>query len=362
MHLFTDISSHGYGHLAISAPVLNALARLQPDLRLTVRTGLPLDFLKTRIQAPFTHLPEATDFGFMMRDATCVDLEASARAYQAAHADRPARLAAEARLLDSLRPDLVLSNISDLPLAGAALAGIPSAALCSLNWADLFAHFFGHLAWAAPIHHDLLSAYQSVRCFLRCTPAMAMPALPRQCAIPPIAALGRRHPLPEPDSRYVLVAMGGIAHRLPIETWPRQPGLRWIVPAAWGCVHPDAITQESLGLGFTDLLCSIDAVLTKPGYGTFTEAACHGTPVLYQRRADWPEQDALIDWLHQHGRAYCVEEEAVRTGHLSDALSALRAQTAPARPIADGADIAASMLLDLAHPGRSTVSPARAAG
>ena len=41
MHLFVDISSHGFGHLAITAPVLNALGKLQPDLQLTVRSGLP---------------------------------------------------------------------------------------------------------------------------------------------------------------------------------------------------------------------------------------------------------------------------------------------------------------------------------
>jgi len=41
MHLFVDISSHGFGHLAITAPVLNAVAEIAPDLRLTVRSDLP---------------------------------------------------------------------------------------------------------------------------------------------------------------------------------------------------------------------------------------------------------------------------------------------------------------------------------
>jgi hypothetical protein len=76
----------------------------------------------------------------------------------------------------------------------------------------------------------------------------------------------------------ILIAMGGIAHRLPLEQWPRLPGVRWLVAADWHCQHPDAIAFESFGLNFTDLLCSVDAVITKPGYGTFTEAACNGTP------------------------------------------------------------------------------------
>jgi hypothetical protein len=47
-----------------------------------------------------------------------------------------------------------------------------------------------------------------------------------------------------------------------------------------------------------DLLRSVDAVIAKPGYGTFAEAACNATPLLYVRRQEWPEQDCLIEWLH----------------------------------------------------------------
>ena len=45
----------------------------------------------------------------------------------------------------------VLTNVAYLPLAGAAACGIPSYATCSLNWADLFAHYFGREPWAPPV-------------------------------------------------------------------------------------------------------------------------------------------------------------------------------------------------------------------
>lgn len=60
-HLFPDISAHGYGHLAQAAPVLNRLADLIPDLRLTLRCGLPESKLRQRIRAPFRHLSAASD-------------------------------------------------------------------------------------------------------------------------------------------------------------------------------------------------------------------------------------------------------------------------------------------------------------
>ncbi|KAB2921313.1 MAG: hypothetical protein F9K30_14695, partial [Dechloromonas sp.] len=144
MHLFVDISSHGFGHLAIAAPVLNALAEQVPGLRLTLRSGLPPAKLRQRIRPPFELLAGSSDFGYVMVDATHIDRAASAAAYRQAHAGWTQRVAAEAGFLADLQPDLVLTNVSYLPLAAAAQAGIPAASLCSLNWADLFAHFFAN--------------------------------------------------------------------------------------------------------------------------------------------------------------------------------------------------------------------------
>lgn len=345
-HLFVDISSHGFGHLAITAPVLNALAERCPDLRLTIRSKLPEGELRQRIRPAFTLLSAATDFGYVMRDALSIDRAASAAAYRQAHADWPGRVAAEADFLAGLAPDAVLANISYLPLAGAARTGIPAAALCSLNWADLFAHYYGHEPWAAPIHAEILAAYRSARIFLRTTPGMPMTALDNVVPVAPIAARGCRRDLAL-GARTVLVAMGGIAHRLPVEDWPRIRGVRWLLPAAWQCRHPDALACESLGLGFTDLLASVDAVITKPGYGTFTEAAANGTPVLYQRREDWPEQDCLIAWLARHGRSLEISASALRTGGFEDALTTLLAAAAPALPATTGNDEAATHLAAL---------------
>ena len=344
MHCFVDISSHGYGHLAITAPVLNAFSDFGPDFRLTVRSALPEAKLRQRIRVPFEWLPTASDFGYVMHDATRIDLPASAAAYRAAHRCWAQRVEDETLLLRQLQPDVVLTSVSYLPLAGARRAGIPAFALCSLNWADLFAHYFGSEDWAAAIHAEMLAAYRGAEAFLRVTPGMPMPAIENLEPIAPIATLGRRHDLGLGEARTVLIAMGGIAHRLPVENWPRLRGIRWLVPADWACHHPDALPWESFGLGFTDLLCSVDAVLTKPGYGTFTEAACNGTPVLYQRRDDWPEQACLIAWLATHGRSGEVTPEQIRKGNLADALAALWAQDVPPVPLPAGARQAAERI------------------
>jgi hypothetical protein len=57
MHLFVDIYSHGFGHLAITASVLSTLAEVRPDLRLTLRQ---------HIHSSFELIAEASDFGYVM--------------------------------------------------------------------------------------------------------------------------------------------------------------------------------------------------------------------------------------------------------------------------------------------------------
>ncbi|MDP2881833.1 MAG: hypothetical protein Q8N89_09650 [Azonexus sp.] len=348
MHLFVDISSHGFGHLAITAPVLNAIAKIAPNFRLTIRSALPGGKLQQRIKTPYTLIADTTDFGYVMIDATRVDFEASATAYRQAHENWSARVADEARFLSDLKPDIVLANVSYQPLAGAAQAGIPALSLCSLNWADLFDHYFGDQPWAQPIHTEMLAAYRSAQAFLRVTPGMAMDALDNVQTVGPIAALGTRRNLGLSGDKTILITMGGIAHRLPVENWPRQPGIRWLVPAAWHCRHPDAITSESFGLNFTDLLCSVDAVITKPGYGTFTEAACNGTPVIYQRRENWPEQDCLIDWLNENGRCFELGAAALECGQLAAALESVLGRSPSSIPETDGIAQAARAIIDYA--------------
>ncbi|UCV19189.1 glycosyltransferase family protein [Ferribacterium limneticum] len=348
MHLFVDISSHGFGHLAITAPVLSALARIAPNFRLTIRSALPSTKLQQRIKTPYTLIADTTDFGYVMIDATHIDLAASATAYRQAHADWPGRIANEARFLANLNPDLVLTNVSYLPLAGAAAASIPALSLCSLNWADLFDHYFGDQPWAKNIHAEMLTAYRSAQAFLRVTPGMAMDALTNVQTVGPIAALGTRRDLGLNRDKAILIAMGGIAHRLPVESWPRLNGIRWLVPAAWQCRHPDAIASESFGLNFTDLLCSVDAVITKPGYGTFTEAACNGTPVIYQRRENWPEQDCLIEWLKANGRCFEISAAQLEYGQLAAALENILAQSPSPLPETDGITQAARAIMDCA--------------
>jgi hypothetical protein len=347
-HLVVSISGHGFGHVAQTAPILNLLHERMPQLQITVRSQAPLAHLRSRIRVPFDYLPSEGDIGMVMHSALEVDAEKSCAAYQNFHANWSQRVAQEAQLLRELRADVVLSNVGYLPLAGAQQAGITNAALCSLNWLDIYRHYCGNDGIAGQMH----DCYSKADVFLRTTPGMDMGDLQNLVSVAPIAALGddRLTELDRllhlaPHEKLVLVSMGGIATRLPMNDWPAIAGVRWLVQADWNIARADTFALESIPLSFGDLLASCDALLCKPGYGSFVEAACGGTPVLYVGRPDWPESPALIEWLQQHGVCREVTREQLESGELGSALTELWSAPALTPPQPVGAEQVADWLL-----------------
>lgn len=327
--LLVYISGHGYGHVAQIAPVLNQLVQDQPHLALVVCSAVGESFLRSRIHVPFTYEPRCADFGMLMQSALEVDVAASVAAYLDFHAEWDAKVEDEAAWIAAQHADAVLSNVAYLPLAAAAALGLPALSMCSLNWADILRHYAAGPE-LAHVQQQMRHAYASARGFLRIEPAMEMPWLDCQ-AVGPVADMvqenraailqsiglqhGRQHKL-------VLVGMGGISTQVNPADFPLLPNVHWLLPQAWiqGVERADFHAQELLQMHFSNLLASSDLVLTKPGYGTFVEAACHGVPVLYVPRDGWPEQDCLISWLRMHGRCLHIDAGQLVSGDFAGSL------------------------------------------
>ncbi len=349
------VSAHGLGHLAQTAPLLNALGGRLGDFRLSVRSALSEAQLRARIRVPFVHEPDDGDVGAVMYSALEVDVDATLEAYRRFHRGWEPRLEAWTQALAEARPDLLIANVSYLALAAARRAGVTSVALCSLNWADIYRHFFARRAEAAAVIGTMRAAYDSAACFLRPAPSMPMRDLRRGRDIGPVAEMGRdrRRELNErlslaPVERLVIVAYGGTPFAMPLEHWPRLDGVHWVVPDECTPTRDDMVRFTTLNLPFLDLLRSADALIGKPGYGTFVEAACNGTAVLYTPRRDWPEEPALVDWLHEHGRAHAISAERLAHGEfadvLADALSAPPPTPVEPTGIDDACDVVAGLL------------------
>jgi hypothetical protein len=320
---------------------VNQLRALMPDLRVTVRAQFPAEQIKRRIFEPDAIEPFADDFGMVMYHALSVDTEASLAAYLEAHQNWDEKVATLATHLKETEVDLVLSDIPYLTLATAHHAGIPGVALCSLNWADILEHYLGNKEIA--LIETIRSSYQSAQYFLQPAPSMKMPLLNNTRAIGPVCTPGIKNPsmlarnidLPE-DAYTVLVGMGGVNYPLSVESWPaliNQKSVFYIVNdenllnrSTGIATSVNTISVEQTGLSYSDLVASVDLIITKPGYGMFVEAAAAGVPVLYVERPGWPEAPALTDWLQSIAHCIEIDTESLQQGLFAQQLTQLLTQ------------------------------------
>lgn len=336
--LYISISHHGLGHLAQTAPVLHALRARQPDLEFVVQSALPAAALAARLPQPFLHLTEPVETAFVMHDALRVDVPASRAAFAVFHERLARRVDALAHELDRLQIDAVFSNVAYVPLLAARQSGRTAWACCSLNWADIYAHYLGRDS----IQETMQAAYAGARVFFQPTPSMPMDGLTNRHAVGPLACHGQRCRQEiaaalqmDADAHWGLVAMGGFGWQAPADFLPRRAGHFWLLADDWpGPLRDDQRRFSASRHDFMAVLASSDSVLTKPGYGSFVEAATLGLDVLYMPRPDWPESPALLRWLHAHTRAVAISGSGAG---VAAALLDIAALSRPPIPRADGA-------------------------
>ena len=334
-HILLALSGHGYGHLAQCAPVINVLRQRLPELVLTVCGSLPCEVVAARIDGEFDYRQAELDPTLQMLNAWEVDVPASWRVYREFHRNWVQGFQDDLDLLGQVCPDLVLADVPYRILSAAAQCRIPSVALCSLNWAAIYAAYCDDGHEDRRILEQIMNGYRAAGLFLAPTPAIPMPELDNVVTIGPIARQGCRQQavLLEPcaagrEVRAVLVALGGIATTLPLDNWPHIEGVIWIFSDAVQSSRNDMFNLNALEMSFIDVLASVDVVLTKPGYGTYAEAVCHGVPVLTIERRDWPETTCLNSWVQQHGHLEVMTREQFLGGHFAPQVNALLAKPA----------------------------------
>jgi hypothetical protein len=346
--ILVDISAHGFGHLSQSLAVLEQLAAQRADLDFVIRSGHARAVVEARCPVPFEYISEAVDVGQVMINATTPDLQATLGAYRELHADWEKTVDEAARHLEAVGPDLVLADVPYLSLAAAARVGIPGIALCSLNWADIFAAYH---PGETRIHAQMREAYAAAERIIQVSPHMPMEDLDNTVRVGPIgrsafprrvdldAALGIAH-----GNTVVLVSLGGIPFDLPIRDWPSVEGLHWIIDHE-PPPRPDVHSLESTGMGFHQALASVDALVIKLSYGLCVEAALAKRPILYVRRGHFPDEPSILEWIEGRIPASEISIEQLLTGELERPLRELLAQPPGVGARATGAREAAEIVL-----------------
>lgn len=331
LRIAAAITPHGFGHAAVTLAVLDALHGLWPGgVDVTFLTRVPEPVVRQRWGRPCTVVAHAaaTDFGMLMKSSTTVRVADSIDAYAAAHAKWEAVVEADAKVIAAAQPDLMLTCISYAALAAARRLGIPGVGVGPFTWKEILGAYANGAPEAVPALGKMAEAYAGADALIATTPAVAMD-YPTLRSVGPVGRPGRQRRTElraalslQEGERVALVALGGIVEDLPVDRWPPVTGWRYL----------DSVAVESTGLSVSDAIASCDAVITKPGYGTFVEAACAGTAILYRDRPDWPETVGMAAWAARHVPCLRVDPGTFDAGALANHLPMV--SEAPPQPLA----------------------------
>jgi len=295
----------------------------------------------------------------VQKNALDVDLNATFDAHAALGERWDELVAAEARAIEKLAPCVVVGDIPALGFAAAARAGVPAAALGNFSWDWIFARYAKSDARFAPIAERYARAYASARLLLRLPMHCPMPAFGKIEDLPLVARLSRvsrraaRARLGiDARKSVVLVSFGGfgagavdaragddLSRFLFIGFTAKPKGLRgdWLR-------LPRHLTTPHV-----DLVRACDVVLSKPGYGTISEAVAHGTRLLLAPRAGFPEIPALERYVASLRAGTAISRAELFSGRWGKALERALSLPPPEPPPSDGAARAARRLTSFAQ-------------
>ncbi len=306
-HICFSITHHGFGHGAISTSVIAALQQQAPGLKISILSTLPDSYFRSRLSQNYTLIPVGSDFGMTMHSAISVDVPASEQKYLQLLATWAEKQSQEQAILTKLKPDLVVSNISPVTLAAASQLGIPSISLCPFNWSQILQSYSQHPILTEQLIPMMDKAYQSVSLALKPTPHVPNSKQANEQEIGPIAQWGKQRKTDlwqalnlATTTNIGLIALGGLTVPIDLSRWPNHKDWFWLVDQAIPASRTDMCHYTEPNMAFLDLVFSVDLVITKPGYGTYTELAAARTKAITLMRPDWPETPYLNAYLAQH--------------------------------------------------------------
>lgn len=309
-HIVYFATPHGFGHAAIVTAVMSAVARRMPSVRQTVVTTVPEAILRGRLDGRYTVLAEAcpTDFGLIMEGASTPRIEATETRYRALHTDLDGHIGRQRERLVRLEPSVVVSCASYTAIAAAADLGIPVYGLGPFGWLEIL----GGLLQDRTILASVKECYARASGFVLTTPHVAPdPATPGVVSVGPVGLAGtdrtaKLHAagLLGAREKLIFASLGGIVEAVAYD--------RWICPEGWRLVTMEQGAAH--GVSVPDLIASAHAVVCKPGYGMFVEAAMAGAALISRDRPGWPETDGLHRWYQETVGALSIVSEAAFSG------------------------------------------------
>ncbi len=347
------ITGHGFGHAVRTTQVIKSLP---PDLPLILKTTAPERLFREELPGrDFAYVPAEYDCGCLQSDSVSVLRRETLSRYEEIAWSNAARLPAEVAFLRERGVRCIASDIPSFPLHAAREAGIPGVAVANFTWHDIYAEYVETDADAALLR-QMAGEYAAAT--VACLTPLSVPTVgdvfPHVERVPLVARRGppRRDLLAAaleiPAGKHMallyLGEWGLDIHWPALEQWTD-----WVFLLDRPLPQPIANARafDARRWRYADVAASVDAVVSKAGYGTLTECIANSVPLIYLPRHGFREHEALVVGMNQWGGGVEIAEAAFFVGEWGTALqSALSARPDPNVFPINGADVIANKLVE----------------
>lgn len=305
--LYVAITNHGYGHATRMAAVLAEVAQRCPEVLLILVTAAPRSLLESYLPGvEFIYRPRTFDVGVIQSDGITMDKAATRSQLLDIQKRQFQIIAAEVNFMRLNGVQLVLGDIPPLAAQMARVAGIPCWMASNFGWD------FIYQSWGDPFT-TIVTWIQD--CFSQCDQLFRLPFHEEMAAFPHRIDVGLtggspRYALQElrshfgihtPPERTVLLTFGGLGlQAIPYATLAHFPDWQFLTFDRHAPKLPNLLSIQDPAYRPVDLMPLCHCILSKPGYGTFSEACRVGVPIVTLTREDFAESPLLFQGIQNH--------------------------------------------------------------
>ena len=341
------VSSHGYGHGVRSCNIIQAINELHPHLHVHVVSELPTSFLSNQIDLRRNSVrAESFDVGMTQIDSIRVDVPSTLERIRAIYSQRKERVALEAEKLEKQGIGLVVVDIPALPLEAAASMGIPCLAVGNFAWDWIYSEFIPQDPGWREIVDVLQEEYSKTDLLLRLPFCERMQAFPNIEDIPLVASPGNsnRNVIADltqcdPGKKWILLSFTSLDWTE--ETLAKIERIReyeffTVRPLEWHGSNIHALHRGPLA--FADILASMDAVISKPGFGILSDCIANRKPLIYADRSNFREYPILVDAIRKYIKHVHIPALDLYRGDLQESLARIWESPEPEGELGLGGD------------------------
>jgi hypothetical protein len=298
--IYIAITNHGFGHATRTASIANTIQKLCPEVLLILVTTAPRWLLESYIEGDFILRPRAFDLGVVQVDSLIMDKPATLEKLREIKKNHKSLIASEVNFIRQNRVNLILADIPFLAAGFAEAANIPCWMISNFGWDFIYRDWGGEFTEIA----DWISDW-----YAKCDLLFRLPFHEPMSAFSKVIDIGLtggspRFPIDElranwgintPLEKTILLTFGGLSlQEIPYSNISKFPDWQFITFDSSAPDLSNLIKVTNRQYRPVDFMPICGRIISKPGYGTFSEATLLDLPVITIPRDDFAEAAFML--------------------------------------------------------------------